>query len=198
MDRGSIADYRRALRDVEEIGSAEDETEERFAITNLHTLAWLIRRTGELEEEIAKIDEARRMEKAEIDLRADILINTRQTGIDRLMDHYGNQAEAFVMQEIRGKKRRSVSTLWGPAGYRLSPGKVNILNKDQAVASAKERDIEIKVEEKPLKIPIKEFILRTGEIPPGVSFEAPGDRFYLRYEPRTEGLFEEPEEQNEQ
>jgi len=189
----TIATYRQAFRVREELEEGTEET--RFSINSLDRLGWFIRRMGELHEEIAMIEEARRLEKDEIDLKADGLIRTRNSEMERLKNLYSPQAEEFVRRSIKGKRKKSVSTFWGLAGYRKTRGSVEILLMEEAVAFAKKAGIELKVVETVNKTPLKEYIEKTGEIPPGVEYEPPHDEFYLHFEPRTEHLFAEDREE---
>lgn len=180
------ADIRQALRPPE-------EPREDFSIKDLRSLGWLIRRRGELDGEIARVRAARDQEVAELDLRAQTLVTRVQAELDRLDQWYGWQAEAFVSAEIKGKKKRSVPTLWGTAGYRKTQGSLKIEDMEQAVAFARENGIEVKVVESVNRTPLKKHLKATGEIPPGTEYEPPEDKFYMQYSPAAD-LTPEPSE----
>lgn len=182
----SIASIRKDLR-------RDDAPEEEFSISDLSSLGWLIRRVGELEKQIADIEEAKRQEIEEITYRATLIAQPLRDQIDYFMKTYGLQAEAFVKSQIKGRKAKSVPTLWGRAGFRRSRAGVSIIDAEKALAFAKSHSLPFKVTESVLKRPLLDHIVETGEVPTGIEYVPSQEKFYVRYAPRSEDIFNDSE-----
>lgn len=178
----SIVSIRKDLR-------KDEAPEEEFSISNLNALGWLIRRIGELEKQIAEIEEAKRQEIEEITERAAFIAQPFRHQILYFMEKYTPQAEAFVKGQIKGRKAKSVPTLWGRAGFRKSRAGVRITDAEEALAFAKSHDIPTKVTESILKRPLLNHIEETGEVPTGTEYVPSEERFYVKYAPRSEDIF---------
>lgn len=182
----TIASIRKDLR-------KDESSEEEFSISDLSSLGWLIRRIGELEKQIAEIEEAKRQEIEEITERAAFIAQPFRDQILYFMEKYTPQAEAFVKGQIKGRKAKSIPTLWGRAGFRKSRAGVRITDAEDALAFAKTHKIPTKVTESVLKRPLLNHIEETGEVPTGTEYVPSEERFYVRYAPRSEDILNEPE-----
>jgi len=159
-----------------------EDTETRFEINDLDSLNWLLKKIALLERQKQDIIELRDKEIARIQAKAQAMIDTVQSQIDFFLDSYGPQAEQFVKRYTTGTKRRSVQTLWGRAGFRRSRETLQIHNTEAVINFAKQRNLPVKVIEKPLVKPLLEYAKETGEIPEGAEYVPSEDKFYLKAE----------------
>lgn len=96
---------------------------------------------------------------------------------------FGKQAAEATRTLVSGRKTKSVKLAHGTAGFRMTPGSVELLAEkmDDIKAWCKANCPTALVTRIDIvKTPIKEHILSTGDQVPGVVYHEPHDEFYLR------------------
>lgn len=96
---------------------------------------------------------------------------------------YGQEFRRLVEADLaKDPRRKSVDYGYGRAGTRKTPGKLHFIDAEKLIAWAGENLPEaVKLEAR--KTPVVEWIKATGEVPPGVEWEPPQEKFFPATEP---------------
>ena len=117
-------------------------------------------------------DERQRLEDAHERLVADV-----DAKLKALEWKLGTQVYLTVQAMLAGTKKRHVKTPYGRVGFRKDPARVLVNDPAELLADEKWSPL---IERKPSMKAILEYVLETGETPPGVVYEPSKDRLYAQ------------------
>ena len=133
--------------------------------------------------EIAAIERARVRTlgpfKSEIDRLKNEVINISES-YDKQIERFSGALECYL-ENNPPERGKSVTFPAGVIGTRRSSGSIDVLDVSAAVSWCRGNlPGAIRVEEKVQKKVLKDHLKRTGEIPDGIEYLAPEDRFYVK------------------
>ena len=154
------------------LGSALIPLPERFAVTDVRTANWVVRR----------VMEARAYGQA-VKEWAEAEATRAQREEEALLMHFGaglHQVLAEEMERARGR-RKSLKLPAGTIGVRSEPVRLRVADEERAIAWAKAHLPQaVRVSERISRTALNEHHVLSGEIPDGCELHDSGERFYIR------------------
>lgn len=145
-----------------------------FHVEDLASAEWVLEKMHEAEGRVAGLT----ARLAAITDQIGAMIREENRRSEWLQHRFGAELEAFAGRELQGQKSRSLKTPFGTLSFRSTPGSIRPLDKQGALAWAKEHAPDAVVTREDLVVtPLKD---RT-DLPP-ILFEVTpaGDRFYIK------------------
>lgn len=160
------------VEDAPDAGFALIPLPDRFAVTDVRTANWVVRRVmearayGQAVKEWAEAEATRAGREEEV-----------------LLAHFGaglGQVLAEEMERARGR-RKSLKLPAGTIGLRAEPARLRVQDEDATIAWAKAHlPHAVRVSERISRTALNEHHAASGEIPDGCELAEPGERFYIR------------------
>ncbi len=148
------------------------EQPEKFAIDTPAKLSWWLEKMRQLR--------ALAESEATVARRATARAAIITRSADWLEGHYREEAAPLV-RSLLPHGRRSILLDGGEAGFRTTPGSINVLDALAAIDWCKANLPEaVEVTETLLKTPIAEQAKATGILPPGVEQVPPSEKMWVR------------------
>lgn len=166
------------MTDLANILFPDRAQEPAFTIDSLDTANWALSKISRAMARIAERRGAAEAYKAKIDAWLAGANETDGATVERLTDMLKPWAEVEI---AKAGKAKHVKLLGGEVGYRQSPGHLEVRDEAAAMAWAEAHCPEaVKVEKRLVKTPLKEAIMKRGEVPDGVEMAAGEISWYLK------------------
>jgi len=151
---------------------------------------WTLQRAGECEAEIATVEDHYQAALKRLNERRAELIDRAQRGVNYFQYKLLQWATKERPWLLKGKAK-SVQLMHGTFGWRKSGGRLKVEDKDALAAWLSEQPIEsglYRVKIEPEMRALQEHCRKSGEVPPGCTFEPEYDQFYVKAEAPEEAL----------
>ena len=160
-----------------------DPEVKRFEVKDLDTANWAIGKMMNAHERIVM----REAQAAAYKYKIEAWLAEANKDDLATCEFFESELRPFVQQAILGTKKQSVKLLYGTAGFRHSPGTVEVEDEDAAVAYCESFAPEmVRVKKSIDKMAIKKR-LAEGEVFEGVKLAPGHTRFYVNIEEDVDG-----------
>jgi phage host-nuclease inhibitor protein Gam len=160
----------------------EPVTRERFAITDMGSADWVLKKMADVNRKIADIDAMVQREYDAITRRREELVKPLQDSLQFFSTAFGPQLAEWASRELEGGKSRSVKLLHGKLGFRKSPDTFVIDNDERALAWA-ESNAPAAIKREIRKTEFRKAFDAQRDANPGLQqlahYEPGADRFYI-------------------
>lgn len=153
---------------------AEDQP---WAIRDVNTADWALKRLGQLKAEKEEIDEQYKQALSVLQARRDALLQKAQRGIDFFTTNLVAFAELNKRQLTDGKTR-SRSFLHGRIGFRKQAGRVKVVDEGLVIEWAKKLPLEhdlLRFKAEINKDKLNDYVQREGIVPDGCEVDPERD-----------------------
>ena len=173
------------------------EIKQGWTIQKVPDLEWALMRLANLESQIAEINAAEEEAHRRIAARATGLKDRIRRGIVFFSAHVQEFASRSRDALLGGSNKKSRTFLYGTVGWRKRPGKVVVQDREALVKWLQQQpDTDLfRITIEPEMKALQELCKRTGEIPPGCTYEEEHEQFYVDpVDPAGPGLVKQESE----
>lgn len=117
--------------------SATADGPPRFAVMDMSSANWALKKIAELEDKQRQIERMGDAERDAITKRMNTLLSPIDKAIEFFVTVYGPQLEAWARAEIGSGKKRSVNLLHGTVGFRKGQDKLVVDDEDAMISVAR-------------------------------------------------------------
>lgn len=146
---------------------------EAFVLDTEDKVEWALRKLGSWDAEHARV-------KA----HSESILKRIATERESFLNRFQADIEAFAKAKVEGGKRRSYETVYGTLAFRKVPPTLSVVDKDAALAWAKEHDptsvmetLNVKSYSERAKLDLQQ----NGEILPGMELKPERESFSIRF-----------------
>lgn len=160
------------VEDAPDAGFALIPLPERFAVTDVRTANWVVRRVMEARAYGQAVKEWAEAEATRAGREEEVLLMHFGAGLGQVL--------AEEMERARGR-RKSLKLPAGTIGLRTEPARLRVQDEDATIAWAKAHLPQaVRISERISRTALNEHHAASGEIPDGCDLAEPGERFYIR------------------